>query len=87
MEIFGITGFAAITVLCYLAGCAVKASPLNDRYIPLTCGALGALLGVAAMYLSPDFPAGDILNALAVGAVSGFAATGMDQSIKQLRGE
>ena len=84
MELFNIGGNAAITVLCYLAGAAVKISPLNDKYIPLICGALGAALGAAAQYLMADFAAADILTALAMGAVSGFAATGMDQSVKQL---
>ena len=85
MELFSIGSNAAITVLCYLAGAAVKISPLDDKYIPLICGALGAALGAAACYIVPDFPAQDVLSALAMGAVSGFAATGMDQSIKQLR--
>ena len=49
------------------------------------CGALGGLLGVAAMYINvPDFPAADPLTALAVGIVSGLAATGADQVIKQI---
>ena len=43
------------------------------------------LLGVAAMYINvPDFPAADPLTALAVGIVSGLAATGADQVIKQI---
>ena len=47
--------------------------------------ALGGLLGVAAMYINvPDFPATDPLTALAVGIVSGLAATGADQVIKQI---
>ena len=40
--------------------------------------------GVAAMYINvPDFSAADPLTALAVGIVSGLAATGADQVIKQ----
>ena len=31
-----------------------------------------------------EFPAGDIITALAVGIVSGLAATGADQVVKQL---
>lgn len=50
------------------------------------CGALGGLLGLAAMYINvPDFPAGDPLTALAVGIVSGLAATGTNQLIRQLK--
>jgi len=84
MELFGISGFAAITVLCYLLGLCVKLSPLDDKFIPLICGTFGAALGAAGLYLLPDFPAKDLLTALAMGAVSGFAATGMDQGVKQL---
>ena len=32
----------------------------------------------------PDFPAADMLTAIAVGIVSGLAATGIDQTVKQL---
>lgn len=82
---FGIANVAAITVICYLAGLIAKALPLDDRYIPIVCGVCGAVLGVAGLYLGlPDFPAADPLTALAVGIVSGLAATGADQVFKQL---
>ena len=48
---------------------------------------IGAALGVAGMYTMPDFPVHDVINALAVGAVSGLAATGANQMIKQLGGK
>lgn len=81
----GIASVAAITVICYLVGLIVKASGLNDKYIPICCGVAGAALGVAGLYLGlPDFPAGDPLTALAVGIVSGLAATGVNQAVKQL---
>mgnify|MGYP002769245851 FL=1 len=82
---FGIANVAAITVICYLAGLIAKALPLDDRYIPIVCGVCGAVLGVAGLYLGlPDFPAADPLTALAVGIVSGLAATGVNQVAKQL---
>ena len=81
----GIASVAAITVICYLAGLIAKALPLDDRYIPIVCGVCGAVLGVAGLYLGlPDFPAADPLTALAVGIVSGLAATGVNQVAKQL---
>lgn len=81
----GIASVAAITVICYLVGLIVKASGLNDKYIPICCGVAGAALGVAGLYLGlPDFPAADPLTALAVGIVSGLAATGVNQVAKQL---
>ena len=80
----GITGVAAITVICLLIGQAVKASSLNSKFIPIICGVFGAALGVAGMFLMPDFPATDYITAAAVGIVSGFAATGVNQVFKQM---
>ena len=80
---FGMAGVAAITVICYLAATAVKQTPLANKWLPSICGALGGLLGLAAMYINvPDFPAADPLTALAVGIVSGLAATGADQVMR-----
>lgn len=80
----GITGVAAITVICLLIGQGVKVSPLNSAYIPIICGVAGGILGVAAMFIMPDFPATDYITATAVGIVSGLAATGANQVFKQL---
>lgn len=81
---FGIVSFAAIVVLVYLVGAAVKVSKLNSDKIPVICGAAGLLLGILAFYLNvPDFPATDPMTAAAVGVVSGFAATGINQAIKR----
>lgn len=83
---FGIASVAAITVVCYLVGMVAKAVPsLEDKYIPIACGLSGALLGLLGLYLGlPDYPASDPLTALAVGIVSGLAATGVNQAAKQL---
>ena len=82
---FGIASVAAITVICYLVGMGVKVSKLDSKYIPVICGVAGAVLGVAGMYFIPDFPATDPITALAVGIVSGLAATGVDQIFKQMQ--
>lgn len=82
---FGIAGVAAITVICYLIGLVIKASGLDNKWIPVTMGLCGAALGAAGLYLGlPDFPAADPLTAVAVGIVSGLAATGVNQAVKQL---
>lgn len=80
----GITGVAAITVICYLAAQGIKATPLNNKWLPVICGILGGILGVVGMLIMPDFPAGDYITAVAVGIVSGLAATGANQIYKQL---
>ena len=84
ISIFGIAGVAAITVICYLIGQGVKASGLDNKWIPVIVGACGGVLGGAGMFLMADFPAGDVLTAAAVGIVSGLAATGVNQAGKQL---
>lgn len=80
----GITGVAAITVICLLVGDIVKSSPINSKWIPTICGVCGLALGIAAMYLMPDFPATDYITAAAIGIVSGLAATGANQAMRQL---
>ncbi len=85
MDISNVATVVAVVVICYLIGLAAKAIPdIKDNYIPIIVGAAGGILGVAGMYLIPDFPATDILNAIAVGIVSGLSSTGVNQVYKQL---
>lgn len=78
---------AAITVIAYLIGQLIKATRLNKKWIPIICGGVGAVLGMAGLYIMPDFPAQDIISAAAVGIVSGLAATGANECVKQLQGK
>ena len=81
---FGIASVAGITVICYLAAVAVKATEVDNKWLPVICGLIGGILGVVGMFYMPDFPAADIINAVAIGIVSGLAATGINQAYKQL---
>ena len=81
---FGIAGVAAITVIAYVVGLAVRAGRLHTRWIPVICGGVGAALGVVALFVMPEFPAKDVISAMAVGIVSGLAATGVNQCVKQM---
>ena len=74
----GIASVAAITAVAYLIGMAVKTPGVADKWIPTICGVVAWTVGVK------DFPAHDWLNAAAVGIASGWAATGLNQSVKQL---
>ena len=82
----GIASVAVITVICYLIGQVVKVTGLDNKYIPVIAGVCGGALGVAGMFLMPDVPAADYMTAVAVGIVSGLAATGINQAVKQLGG-
>lgn len=84
MEFMGMASVAAISVICYLAGEGVKLSPLDNKWIPVICGVFGGALGIAAMFIMADYPATDYITALAVGIVSGLAATGTNQILKQM---
>lgn len=81
---FGIASVAGITVICYLAAMAVKATEVDNKWLPVICGLIGGILGVVGMFYMSDFPAADIINAVAIGIVSGLAATGINQAYKQL---
>lgn len=85
MDITTMGTVMAITIITYLIGEAVKAIPVvKNELIPVIVGVFGGILGIVGMYLIPDFPAQDILNAIAVGIVSGLASTGVNQVYKQL---
>lgn len=84
MEI-GIASVASIVVIVWLVGQVVKATPLGNRWIPITCGAVGLGLGLLGYGLGiPDFPANDWYTAAAVGIVSGLGATGINETVKKL---
>ena len=85
MDVMGITGVAAITVIAYLLGEVAKASRLDNKWIPIICGVAGGVLGLLGMKVMPAFQAEDTITALAVGIVSGLAATGADQIRKQMK--
>lgn len=82
----GIISVAAITVITFLIAQGVKATRLDNKWLPVICGACGGVLGCLGMEAIPGFPAGDLLTAAAVGIVSGLAATGSHQAVKQLLG-
>ena len=82
---FGIASVAAITVICYLVAQAVKATSLDNKWLPIISGTVGGIFGVIGLYVMPDFPSNDILTSIAVGIVSGLAATGINQIYKQLK--
>ena len=86
-ELLGIAAIPVITVICFLVAEAIKAAGLDTKWLPVICGVVGGILGVVALKIMPEFPANNILTAIAVGTVSGFAATGMHQVYKQLSSE
>ena len=82
MDFTGVASVIGITVICYLVGVIARATAIDNKWIPVIVGVSGAVLGVVWMYVIADFPAADVINALAVGIVSGLAATGANQITK-----
>lgn len=88
MDILGIAAIPVIAVICYLVAEGIKATELDNKWLPVICGALGGVLGVVALFVSPDIiPANDVLSAIAIGIVSGFSATGVHQAFHQFNKE
>ena len=86
MDISTMGTVVAIVVITYLTGLGAKLCPkIKDNVIPVIVGVAGGILGAVGMYVIPDFPAQDIMNAVAVGIVSGLASTGADQVVKQTK--
>lgn len=86
MDITQIGTSLAIVIITYLIGLWAKGKPtIKDERIPVIVGACGGILGVVGMFVIPDFPAHDILNAIAVGIISGLASTGVNQVWKQTK--
>ena len=52
---FGIASVAGITVICYLVAQVVKATALDNKWLPILCGAAGAVdpRGAAAQLDGP----------------------------------
>lgn len=81
-----VTAIPAITTLALLAAQIVKSfTPLDSRRLPAFCGSLGAILGIVCyIWIPQSIPADNALMAAVTGAVSGWAATGIHQTRKQM---
>ena len=84
MELIGIP---AIVVISYMITETFKMF-INNKYLPIVAGISGGVLGVISFVLQIDImPATDIISALAIGIISGLAATGSNQILKQMKSE
>ena len=84
IEKLGIVAIPVIVVIVFLIVEAVKATGrIEGKWNPVIAGFSGGILGVVAMIIMPDFPGTDPLTAIAIGIVSGLAATGAHQVFHQ----
>ena len=80
----GLVAVPVITVIAFLVAEFVKLIGLDSKWCPVICGVVGGALGVVAMSQMPDYPASDVLTAIAVGIVSGLGAVGCHQIYVQM---
>lgn len=85
MEVIDIIPVVGIMFICYLVGMGLKAWDLfDDRKIPVMMGICGAILGVVVYFVERGLLGdGGIISAIVQGAFSGWAATGINQIVKQ----
>ena len=74
-----------ITTICFLIGKTIKATPIDSRWIPLMCLVIGSILGIFGYFFVPELHTGNPLIAIAMGAASGLAATGVHQCGQQMK--
>ena len=61
---------------------------IKEKYLPVVAGVSGLILGIISFYLVPELIGNtNLLTSIAIGIVSGLAATGSNQILKQIRKE
>lgn len=86
MNIYDMPYVLGIAVICYWVGSLIKACPeIQDKWIPVIVMGVGGIIGIPAMYIMKDFPAQDIISAIAVGIVSGAVSIAGNQLMKQAK--
>lgn len=87
MEFQGLVAYPAIVVLCFVIGIGIKAIPcVLNKAIPFFVSVSGIILG-AICYFTIDSFADNLITALAIGAISGLASTGVNELAKWVKGE
>ncbi len=78
------TAIPCITVIVYLLAEIFKQVTKKNQFVPVFCGIIGGILGILGFFIAHDFiGAENIFCAVAIGIVSGFSATGINQVYKQ----
>lgn len=82
MDFTQLTTVSCITVISYGIGFICRDTPkIDNKYIPKICIAVGAIFGAISFFVIPDFPANNIIDAIAVGIASGGLSTGINQAV------
>ena len=77
-----------IIIICYVVGLFFKnLKDFPDAMIPIVVSIVGGIIAVPGMYIIPEFPATDVITAIAVGVASGLSSVGINQLYKQSKKE
>lgn len=87
LDSLGIVGIISITVICYVIGAVVKLIPIsNNQIIPVVCMVCGGILGIVGHYIGIEgLVSADVYMAIAQGAVSGWAAVGLNETVRNIK--
>lgn len=83
-------GIPIIIIICYMIGeiykVVFKKNTKAYKLIPILVAFIGGLLGVIIYLTAPEVILNieNVYNAILVGIISGFSATGTNQIIKQI---
>lgn len=88
MELANVANVVGITVICGVVGMVStnllsKNASENEKWTPVIVAVVGGILGVLGMNIIPNYPADNIIDAIATGIISGLASTGAHQVYKQ----
>ena len=76
--------YPVICLVCYVAVSLVRRTAVKNEWLPLISCALGAALALVAALAFPQYmPESELIASVIGGALSGLAATGGNQVVKQ----
>lgn len=76
--------YPVICIICYILISLIKRTAVKNEWLPLISGGVGALLALVAALAFPQLmPEGELLASVIGGILSGLAATGGNQILKQ----
>ena len=90
MEVLEYIAIPGISLICYLIASVYKAIVAEEHYrhIPVIVMVSGLIIAILAfIYIDDYINVENVIEAGAVGIVSGLGATGLNQLIKKVGGE
>lgn len=90
VDILGYVAAPAISIICFFVGQLFKNFTADEyhKHVPSLVATTGLVISVLGyIFIENYIPAQNIIEAIAIGIVSGIGATGVHQIIKQYKKE